>query len=132
LSFSSGLTAPPSGVQFSVFQKAGNIGCQGSNRSLSQGKSIFLFQVFLCTGFREPEVGTLAWSDIHWKEGKPGVSAKPDLDRTPKSYASGGCNIAGGIDGSIAEFGGNLEKQGGLADLARPGEELDSSRGPLL
>jgi integrase/recombinase XerD len=45
-----------------------------------------VFQVFLCTGFREREVATLAWSDIHWKEGKLGVSAKPDLGFTPKSY----------------------------------------------
>ena len=45
-----------------------------------------VFQVFLCTGFREREVATLAWSDILWKEGKLGVSAKPDLGFTPKSY----------------------------------------------
>ncbi len=45
-----------------------------------------IFQVFLCTGFREKEVATLAWSDIHWKEGKLAVSAKPDLGFTPKSY----------------------------------------------
>lgn len=45
-----------------------------------------IFQVFLCTGFREREVATLAWSDIHWKEGKLGVSAKPDHGFTPKSY----------------------------------------------
>ncbi len=45
-----------------------------------------IFQVFLCTGFREKEVATLAWSDIHWKEGKLAVSAKPDVGFTPKSY----------------------------------------------
>ncbi|HUB00083.1 MAG TPA: tyrosine-type recombinase/integrase [Terracidiphilus sp.] len=45
-----------------------------------------IFHVFLCTGFREREVATLAWSDIHWKEGKLGVSAKPAHDFTPKSY----------------------------------------------
>ncbi|MFP5236642.1 MAG: tyrosine-type recombinase/integrase [Acidobacteriota bacterium] len=45
-----------------------------------------LFQIFLCTGFREREVATLAWSDIHWKEGKIGVSAKFDIGFTPKSY----------------------------------------------
>jgi len=45
-----------------------------------------LFQIFLCTGFREREVATLAWSDIHWKEGKIGVSAKAELGFTPKSY----------------------------------------------
>ena len=45
-----------------------------------------IFQVFLCTGFREREVATLTWSDIHWKEGKLGVSAKPALRFTPKSY----------------------------------------------
>ena len=45
-----------------------------------------LFQIFLCTGFREREVATLAWSDIHWKEGKIGVSAKFGIGFTPKSY----------------------------------------------
>jgi integrase/recombinase XerD len=45
-----------------------------------------LFQVFLCTGFRQREVATLAWPDIHWKEGKIDVSAKLDLGFTPKSY----------------------------------------------
>lgn len=45
-----------------------------------------LFQVFLCTGFREREVATLAWPDIHWKEGTIDVSAKPELGFTPKSY----------------------------------------------
>ena len=45
-----------------------------------------IFQVFLCTGFQEREVATLAWSDIHWKEGTIDVSAKPELGFTPKSY----------------------------------------------
>ncbi|HEV2486296.1 MAG TPA: site-specific integrase [Terracidiphilus sp.] len=45
-----------------------------------------LFQIFLGTGFREREVATLAWSDIHWKEGKIGVSAKQEMGFTPKSY----------------------------------------------
>ncbi|MGO8719853.1 MAG: tyrosine-type recombinase/integrase [Acidobacteriaceae bacterium] len=45
-----------------------------------------IFQVFLCSGFREREVATLAWTDIHWKEGKLAVSAKPELGFTPKSY----------------------------------------------
>jgi len=45
-----------------------------------------LFQIFLCTGFREREVATLAWSDVHWKEGKIGVSAKLEMGFTPKSY----------------------------------------------
>jgi integrase len=51
----------------------------GSNERL-------IFQVFLCTGFREKEVATLAWPDINWKEGKLAVSAKPDLGFSPKSY----------------------------------------------
>jgi hypothetical protein len=38
-----------------------------------------IFQVFLCSGFSEWEVATLAWTDIHWKEGKLVVSAKPEL-----------------------------------------------------
>jgi len=45
-----------------------------------------IFQVFLCTGFREREVANLAWKDINWKEGKLAVSAKPELGFTPKSY----------------------------------------------
>ncbi len=45
-----------------------------------------IFQVFLRTGFREREVATLTWSDIHWKEGKLGVSVKPAMGLTPKSY----------------------------------------------
>jgi integrase len=32
-------------------------------------------------------VATLTWSDIHWKEGKLGVSAKLALGFSPKSYA---------------------------------------------
>lgn len=45
-----------------------------------------VFQVFLLTGFREREVATLAWADIHWKEGKITVTAKPEFSFTPKSY----------------------------------------------
>ena len=45
-----------------------------------------IFQVFLCTGFREREVANLAWTDINWKEGKLAVSAKPERGFTPKSY----------------------------------------------
>jgi integrase len=43
-----------------------------------------VFQVFLCTGFREREIANLAWTDIDWREGKLNVSAKPGF--TPKSY----------------------------------------------
>jgi integrase len=35
-----------------------------------------IFQVFLCIGFRECEVATLARSDIHWKEDKIAVYAR--------------------------------------------------------
>ena len=45
-----------------------------------------IFQVFLLAGFREREVATFVWPDIHWKEGKLAVSAKPELGFTPKSY----------------------------------------------
>jgi integrase len=45
-----------------------------------------IFQVFLCTGFREREVATLAWTDLDWKEGRFTVTAKPELGFTPKSY----------------------------------------------
>src|SRR6202789_4728748 len=44
---------------------------------------------------------------------------------------AGKCSIrivAGSVNGLDAEFGGDLEKQGRLADLARPGEKLDASR----
>jgi integrase/recombinase XerD len=45
-----------------------------------------IFQVFLLAGFREREVATFGWPDIEWKEGKLGVSAKPQLGFTSKSY----------------------------------------------
>jgi integrase len=45
-----------------------------------------IFQVFLCTGFREREVANLAWTDIDWKLGNLSVSAKPERGFTPKSY----------------------------------------------
>jgi integrase/recombinase XerD len=45
-----------------------------------------VFQVFLCTGFREREVANLAWTDIDWREGKLNVSAKSEFGFTPKSY----------------------------------------------
>jgi integrase len=45
-----------------------------------------IFQVFLCTGFRDREVATLAWTDIHWREGKLAVSAKPAVGFMPKTY----------------------------------------------
>jgi len=57
----------------------------GEPRSATDSLERPFGQVFLCTGFREKEVATLGWSDIHWKEGKLAVSAKPDLGFTPKS-----------------------------------------------
>jgi hypothetical protein len=44
-----------------------------------------IFQVFLCSGFREREVATLAWTDIQWKDGKLAVSAKPELGLGPQT-----------------------------------------------
>ena len=43
-----------------------------------------LFQVFLCTGFRNREVATLTWADIDWRDGKIGVNPKPGF--SPKNY----------------------------------------------
>jgi len=45
-----------------------------------------LFQVFLCTGFRDKEVAHLKWSDIDFRLSTISVSAKPELKFTPKSY----------------------------------------------
>ncbi len=52
-----------------------------------------IFQLFLMTGFREREVATLKWTDIHWREGKLAVSAKPELGFTPKSYEERGVPV---------------------------------------
>ena len=45
-----------------------------------------VFQVFLCSGFREREVATLAWTNIDGEKGRLAVSAKPNMNFTPKSY----------------------------------------------
>ncbi|HEY1578373.1 MAG TPA: site-specific integrase [Terracidiphilus sp.] len=45
-----------------------------------------LFQTFLLTGFREQEIATMTWPDIHYTIGTIGVSAKPQWKFTPKSY----------------------------------------------
>ena len=45
-----------------------------------------LFEVFLCTGFRDKEVVHLTWSDIDYRLSKIRVSAKPERKFNPKSY----------------------------------------------
>lgn len=45
---------------------------------------LLLFQVFLCTGFRDQEIAHLEWEDIDIHHGTISVTAKPGF--TPKSY----------------------------------------------
>ncbi len=45
-----------------------------------------LFQVFLCTGFRDKEVVHLMWSDIDYRLSKIRVTAKAEHAFSPKSY----------------------------------------------
>lgn len=45
-----------------------------------------LFQVFLCTGFRDREVVHLMWSNIDYRLSKIGVSRKAEYNFEPKSY----------------------------------------------
>jgi len=45
-----------------------------------------LFQVFLCTGFRDQEVAHLMWSDVDYRLSRIRVGAKPQHKFTPKSY----------------------------------------------
>jgi integrase len=49
-------------------------------------KQRLIFQVFLCTGFREREVSFLHWDDVDWRAGSISVSAKLSVGFTPKSY----------------------------------------------
>jgi integrase len=62
-----------------------------------------IFQVFLCTGFREREVANLAWTDINWKEGKLAVSTKPELGFTPKSYEERSVPVPMGLIAALRE-----------------------------
>lgn len=45
-----------------------------------------IFQVFLCTGFREGEVANLYWDDVDSRASTISVSAKLETGFTPKSY----------------------------------------------
>ena len=45
-----------------------------------------LFQVFLCTGFRDKEVSHLFGSDVDYRLSRIGVTAKTKPQYTPKSY----------------------------------------------
>ena len=45
-----------------------------------------LFEVFLCTGFRDREVAHLIWSDVDYRLSRIRVAAKPQPKFTPKSY----------------------------------------------
>lgn len=49
-------------------------------------KERLLFQVFLCTGFRDREVSHLYWDDVDWRACSISVSAKLSVGFTPKSY----------------------------------------------
>lgn len=43
-----------------------------------------LFEVFLCTGFRDKEVSHLFWSDIDDRLSRISVTAKTELEYTPQ------------------------------------------------
>ena len=45
-----------------------------------------LFEVFLCTGFRDREVSHLFWSDVDYSLSRISVTAKTKPKYTPKSY----------------------------------------------
>ena len=45
-----------------------------------------LFEVFLCTGFRDREVSHLVWSDVDYRLSRISVTAKTKPKYTPKSY----------------------------------------------
>jgi integrase len=45
-----------------------------------------LFEVFLCTGFRDREVSHLYWSDVDYLFSQICVTAKPEYNYKPKSY----------------------------------------------
>lgn len=52
-----------------------------------------LFQVFLCTGFRDKEVAHLMWSDIDYRLSKIMVTAKAEHEFSPKSYEIRSVNV---------------------------------------
>jgi len=52
-----------------------------------------LFQVFLCTGFRDKEVAHLMWSDIDYRLAKIRVTAKAEHGFSPKSYEIRSVNV---------------------------------------
>lgn len=52
-----------------------------------------LFQVFLCTGFRDKEVAHLMWSDIDYRLSKIMVTAKAEYKFSPKSYEIRSVNV---------------------------------------
>ena len=45
-----------------------------------------LFEVFLCTGFRDREVSHLCWSDVDYRLCRISVTGKTEPQCTPKSY----------------------------------------------
>jgi integrase/recombinase XerD len=47
---------------------------------------LLLFEVFLCTGFRDAEVAHLMWSDIDYRLSRISVTAKAEYKFNPKSY----------------------------------------------
>lgn len=52
-----------------------------------------LFQVFLCTGFRDKEVVHLMWSDIDYRLSQVSVTAKAEYSFNPKSYEIRSVNV---------------------------------------
>lgn len=60
-----------------------------------------LFQVFLCTGFRDKEVVHLMWSDIDYRRSKIRVTAKTDLRFNPKSYEIRSVDVPGSLLDSL-------------------------------
>jgi integrase len=45
-----------------------------------------LFELFLCTGFRDGEVSHLVWSDVDYRLSQISVTAEPEYNYEPKSY----------------------------------------------
>ena len=92
-----------------------------------------LFQTFLLSGFREQEVGFLAWDDFNQRRGTLSVTQKPALGFLPKNYEERTVPIPAALtellkahrkrqgDGEVLVFptSGRLKHQG------RPGGQRD-------
>jgi len=62
-----------------------------------------LFQVFLCTGFRDREVSHLFWSDIDYRLSKISVTAKLEYNFKPKSYEARSVDVPRSLLDSLKE-----------------------------